>query len=80
MVPENVRIQRFRGWQNHQFTGRGEFALPFGNYKVSINVPADHIVGATGECKNYDRNVIRTETKMAKGAKCYCSCRNRYTG
>lgn len=45
----------FQGWQNHQFTGRGEFALPFGNYKVSINVPADHIVGATGECKNYDQ-------------------------
>lgn len=45
----------FQGWQNHQFTGRGEFALPFGNYKVSINVPADHVVGATGECKNYDQ-------------------------
>ena len=45
----------FHGWQNHQFTGRGEFALVFGNYKVSINVPSDHIVGGTGECKNYDQ-------------------------
>ncbi|RXM52591.1 MULTISPECIES: M1 family metallopeptidase [unclassified Chryseobacterium] len=45
----------FQGWQNHQFTGRGEFALVFGNYKVSMNVPADHIVGGTGECKNYDQ-------------------------
>lgn len=45
----------FRGWQNHQFTGRGEFALEFGNYKVKINVPADHIVGGTGECKNYEQ-------------------------
>ncbi|WP_407482840.1 M1 family aminopeptidase [Elizabethkingia meningoseptica] len=45
----------FQGWQNHQFTGRGEFALPFGNYKVTLNVPADHIIGATGECKNYDQ-------------------------
>lgn len=43
----------FQGWQNHQFTGRGEFALVFGNYKVSMNVPADHIVAATGEGKNY---------------------------
>jgi hypothetical protein len=25
----------FHGWQNHQFTGRGEFALVFGNFKVS---------------------------------------------
>ncbi len=45
----------FHGWQNHQFTGRGEFALVFGNYKVKINVPADHIVGGTGECKNYSQ-------------------------
>ncbi|MGE9310685.1 M1 family metallopeptidase [Niabella sp. CJ426] len=43
----------FQGWQNHQFTGRGEFALTFGNYDVQITVPADHIVGATGECQNY---------------------------
>lgn len=45
----------FQGWQNHQFTGRGEFALVFGNYKVSINVPADHVIGGTGECKNYEQ-------------------------
>lgn len=43
----------FQGWQHHQFTGRGEFALTFGNYKVQITVPADHIVGGTGECINY---------------------------
>ncbi|MFM2146710.1 MAG: hypothetical protein RL732_1546 [Bacteroidota bacterium] len=43
----------FQGWQNHQFTGRGEFALTFGNFKVQMNVPADHIVGSTGECQNY---------------------------
>lgn len=43
----------FQGWQNHQFTGNSEFALTFGNYKVAITVPADHIVMATGECTNY---------------------------
>ncbi|MGI8634039.1 MAG: M1 family metallopeptidase, partial [Segetibacter sp.] len=43
----------FQGWQNHQFAGRGEFALTFGNYKVQMTVPADHVVGATGECQNY---------------------------
>jgi len=40
------------GWQNKQFLGRGEFALPFGDYEVSITVPGDHIVGATGELQN----------------------------
>ncbi|MGZ3858858.1 MAG: M1 family metallopeptidase [Flavisolibacter sp.] len=45
----------FQGWQNHQFTGRGEFALTFGNFKVQMTVPADHIIGATGECQNYQQ-------------------------
>ncbi|MGE0770332.1 MAG: M1 family metallopeptidase [Cyclobacteriaceae bacterium] len=40
------------GWQNKQFIGQGEFALPFGNYKVKITVPADHIVAATGVLQN----------------------------
>jgi len=40
------------GWQNKQFLGRGEFTLPFGNYKVSITVPSDHIIAATGMVKN----------------------------
>ncbi|MFT4024999.1 MAG: M1 family metallopeptidase, partial [Flavihumibacter sp.] len=43
----------FQGWQNHQFTGRGEFALTFGNFKVQMTVPSDHVVGSTGECLNY---------------------------
>lgn len=54
----------FQGWQNHQFTGRGEFALVFGNYSVSITVPADHIVMATGECKNY--NEILTSAQQER--------------
>ena len=43
----------FQGWQNHQFTDRGEFALTFGNYKVAITVPSDHVVLSTGEGQNY---------------------------
>jgi len=40
------------GWQNHQFWGSGEFALPFGNYEVNITVPEDHVLDATGELLN----------------------------
>jgi hypothetical protein len=43
----------FQGWQNHQFTGRGEFALTFGDFNVKMTVPADHIITSTGECTNY---------------------------
>lgn len=42
----------YQGWNNKQFTGRGEFALVFGNYEVNMRVPADHIVAATGTCLN----------------------------
>ncbi len=40
------------GWQNKQFLGRGEFTLPFGNYKVNLTVPSDFIVAGTGMVKN----------------------------
>ncbi len=45
----------FQGWQNHQFVGSGEFSLIFGNYHVSMTVPADHIVMATGQGQNYQQ-------------------------
>ncbi|HQD11168.1 MAG TPA: M1 family metallopeptidase, partial [Flavihumibacter sp.] len=57
----------FQGWQNHQFSGRGEFALTFGNFKVQMTVPADHVVGSTGECLNYAANL--TPTQMARWTK-----------
>ncbi|SHN33006.1 M1 family metallopeptidase [Mucilaginibacter sp. OK098] len=57
----------FQGWQNHQFTGRGEFALTFGNYKVQMTVPADHVIGATGECINYA--AILNPTQLARYTK-----------
>ncbi|WP_114492940.1 M1 family metallopeptidase [Candidatus Ulvibacter alkanivorans] len=40
------------GWQNSQFWGRDEFALPFGNFDVNITVPADHTLDATGKLLN----------------------------
>ncbi len=61
----------FQGWQNHQFTGRGEFALTFGNFKVQMTVPADHVVGATGECQNYAANL--TPAQMARWQKAQTS-------
>ncbi|WP_347066380.1 M1 family metallopeptidase [Flavobacterium sp. WV_118_3] len=48
------------GWQNMQFWGEGEFALPFGNFEVSITVPADHVMEATGELQNR-KEVFTTE-------------------
>lgn len=52
------------GWQNKQFLGRGEFALPFGDYKVSITVPEDHVVASTGELQNM--NSVLTSTQRSR--------------
>jgi hypothetical protein len=57
----------FQGWQNHQFSGRGEFALTFGNFKVQMTVPADHMVGSTGECQNYAQ--VLTPTQLGRWTK-----------
>jgi hypothetical protein len=57
----------FQGWQNKQFTGRGEFALAFGDYNVKMTVPADHMVCSTGECQNYAQ--VLTPTQMARWTK-----------
>jgi hypothetical protein len=50
--PRMCVFDDYEGWQNKQFLGRGEFALTFGDYKVRLTVPADHIVGATGWLQN----------------------------
>lgn len=42
----------YEGWQNKQFLGRSEFTTVFGNYKVRVTLPADHIVAATGVLQN----------------------------
>lgn len=53
------------GWQNMQFWGQGEFALPFGNFEVNITVPADHVMEATGTLMN------RSEVFTAEQVKRY---------
>lgn len=52
------------GWQNTQFWGDEEFALPFGDYEVNITVPADHILDATGKLMN--RKEVFTKTMMER--------------
>lgn len=57
------------GWQNKQFLGQGEFTLIFGNYKVAITVPNDHVVGATGEIQNMSQVLTATQMKRIEKAK-----------
>ncbi|MDT0558348.1 M1 family metallopeptidase [Ichthyenterobacterium sp. W332] len=52
------------GWQNSQFWGRDEFALPFGDFDVNITVPADHILDGTGVLTN--RKEVFTKDMMKR--------------
>ncbi|HQN56853.1 MAG TPA: M1 family metallopeptidase [Saprospiraceae bacterium] len=58
----------FQGWQNHQFSGRAEFALTFGDFHVEMTVPSDHVVCATGECQNYDKVLTPAQLERWKKA------------
>src|SRR5690606_5276126 len=59
------------GWQNKQFLGRGEFTLSFGDYDVSITVPEDHLVAATGTLPNADDILPEQKSKLLQNAKSY---------
>jgi predicted secreted protein len=58
----------YEAWTNKEFLGRGEFTLEFGNYEVEIDVPADHIVSATGELSNARSVLTSTQRKRLKQA------------
>ncbi|MFC5625450.1 M1 family metallopeptidase [Algoriphagus winogradskyi] len=67
--PRMAVYSDFEGWQNKQFLGSGEFALVFGDYEVNITVPADHMVGATGELQNASQVLSATELNRWNTAK-----------
>ena len=56
-VPQDVPRGR---WYTHQFHANSEFYADFGTYDVTIEVPADYVVGATG---------VRTEEHREAGTK-----------
>ncbi|MEO0574303.1 MAG: M1 family metallopeptidase [Pseudomonadota bacterium] len=61
--PRMVVYSDYEGWHNKPFLGRGEFTLEFGDFDVSITVPADHIVSASGELQNAD-SVLTTKQRQ----------------
>jgi hypothetical protein len=57
------------GWKHKQFLGSGEFTLPFGDFTVSITVPDDHIVTASGELQNEKEVLSATHRKRLEEAR-----------
>ena len=67
--PRMAAYTDYVAWQHHQFLGRGEFTLEFGDYEVALTVPADHIVSATGELTNEDDVLSSTQRKRLDEAR-----------
>jgi len=67
--PRMCVFDDYEGWQNKQYLGRGEFALPFGNYKVRITVPADHVIASTGTLINAKDVLSKAELERFEKAK-----------
>ena len=67
--PRLAVYDNVEGWQNMQFWGRSEFALEFGDYKVDITVPADHVMQATGILQNEKEVLTKKQQKRLAEAK-----------
>jgi hypothetical protein len=67
--PRMCVFDDYNGWQNKQFQRLGEFALEFGDYKVNITVPADHIVSSTGSLQNPKDVLTATELQRYEKGK-----------
>ncbi len=65
--PRMCAYMDYSGWMHKQFLGSGEFTLDFGDYTVSITVPSDHIVGATGLLQN--ESAVLTAEQRSRLAK-----------
>jgi len=67
--PRMVAYSDYEGWHNKEFVGSGEFTLEFGDFDVSITVPADHIVSSTGVLQNPDDVLSSTQQQRLKQAR-----------
>ncbi len=59
----------YEGWHNKAFLGAGEFTLEFGDYRVALTVPADHVVSATGVLQNPDQVLSAAQRQRLEQAK-----------
>lgn len=59
-----------RGWNTEPYLGQGEFYLEYGDYNLSITVPAGYIVAATGVLQNASEVLTPAQiSRLAQAAK-----------
>ena len=67
--PRAAVFSDYEGWHNKAFLGRGEFGLEFGDYNVSITVPQDFIVSATGVLQNPEEVLTQSQRQRLEEAR-----------
>jgi hypothetical protein len=59
-----------RGWNFEPYLGQGEFYLEYGDYTMSVTVPAGYIVAGTGALQNPSEVLTQTQiTRLSQAAK-----------
>jgi hypothetical protein len=64
-----------KGWHPMPYLDRGEFYSEFGNYNVSITLPSDYVLAATGTLQNQDElayyKKLGTKNRLSRKNKAY---------
>ncbi|MEZ4703542.1 MAG: M1 family metallopeptidase, partial [Rhodothermales bacterium] len=50
-----------RGWNNEPYIGAGEFYLEYGDFDVTLDLPAAYVAVATGELQNAEQVLTQTQ-------------------
>lgn len=67
--PALAKYDDVHGWNTLPYLGEGEFYTDFGTYDVSITVPGDHIVAATGVLTNAQEVLLESELSRLSQAR-----------
>lgn len=58
-----------RGWNTEQYYGQGEFYLEYGSFDVSLTVPANMLVAATGTLRNPEQVLTPVQRQRLAAAR-----------
>lgn len=67
--PRLAAYTDYEGWHTQPYLRRGEFSLEFGDYRVALTVPADHVVAATGALRNPEEVLTVEQRKRLAAAR-----------
>ena len=69
MVSAHGRLRRREGLEHEPYIGAGEFYLEYGKFDVTLTVPFDYIVAATGELRNPEEVLTAAQRERLARAK-----------